>query len=242
MRPGPGAKLRRSTTSAASPQFPGPGYAENFTYDAIGRPASHTIVSDASYRYDFTYNTQGLLDSMTFPAAGSGSPFRIRHEYDSGRVSRITNAASPGEPFWTLNARIASGNALDVSLGSAVRVVSGFAPVGGELEYRQAGTGGGTTIQNLAYEWDAAGNLKRRRDLNQGLAEEFRYDALDRLDAVAQERRYHVSNSTTTPSATFAASRTSALVLLPATHITRLASTQSSLRARKPTATTRTET
>ena len=164
----------------------GPGYAEHFTYDVIGRPASHTIVSDASYRYDFTYNTQGLLDTMTFPAAGSGSPFRIRHDYDSGRVARIANAASPGEPFWTLNAHDAAGNALDVSLGSAVRVVSGFAPVGGELEYRQAGIGGGATIQNLAYEWDANGNLKQRRDLNQGLSEEFRYDALDRLD---QSRR-----------------------------------------------------
>ncbi len=83
----------------------GPGYAESFTYDAIGRPANHTIVSDASYRYDFTYNQQGLLDFMTFPAAGSGSPFRIRHEYDSGRVSRITNADSSGEALWTLNAQ-----------------------------------------------------------------------------------------------------------------------------------------
>ena len=164
----------------------GPGYAENFSYDSIGRPASHTIVSDASYRYDFTYNAQGLLDTMTFPAAGPGSPFRIRHDYDSGRVSRIANAASPGEPFWTLNAQDAAGNALDVSLGSAVRVVSGFAPMGGELEYRQAGIGGGTTIQNLAYEWDANGNVKQRRDLNLGLSEEFRYDALDRLD---QSRR-----------------------------------------------------
>ena len=44
----------------------------------------------------------------------------------------------------------------------------------------------GTTIQNLDYEWDADGNLRQRRDLNQGLAEEFRYDALDRL---AQSRR-----------------------------------------------------
>ncbi len=164
----------------------GPGYAENFTYDAIGRPASHTIVSDASYRYDFTYNTQGLLDTMTFPAAGSGSPFRIRHDYDFGRVSRITNAGTSGESIWTLNAQDAAGNALDVSLGSAVRVVSGFAPVSGELEYRQAGIGGGTTIQNLAYEWDANGNLKRRQDLNQGQSEEFRYDAIDRLD---QSRR-----------------------------------------------------
>ena len=99
----------------------------------------------------------------TFPAAGAGSPFRIRHDYDAGRMSRITNAGASGEPYWTLNAQDAAGNALDESLGSMVRVVSGFTPVGGELEYRQTGIGGGTAIQNLIYEWDANGNLKSDR-------------------------------------------------------------------------------
>ena len=160
----------------------GPGYAENFTYDGIGRPATHTIVADASYRYDFTYNALGLLDTMTFPAAGAGSVFSIRHDYDAGRVSRIRNASASGEPYWTLNAQDAAGNAIDESLGSTVRVVSGFDPVGGELEYRETGKGTGAAIQDLAYEWDANGNLTRRRDQNQGLLEEFRYDFLDRLD------------------------------------------------------------
>ena len=160
----------------------GPGYAENFTYDGIGRPATHTIAADASYRYDFTYNTLGLLDTMTFPAAGAGAVFSIRHDYDAGRVSRIRNATDPGEPYWTLNAQDAAGHALDESLGSTVRVVSGFDPVGGELEYRETGTGAGATIQNLAWKWDANGNLIRRQDQNQGLLEEFRYDFLDRLD------------------------------------------------------------
>ena len=54
--------------------------------------------------------------------------------------------------------------------GRAVRVVSGFSPLTGDLEYRQAGIGGGTAIQDLAYDWDAAGNLSARRDLNQGPA------------------------------------------------------------------------
>jgi len=164
----------------------GPGYSESFAYDSIGRPANHTIVADSNYRYDFNYNPQGLLDTMTFPAAGAGSPFRIRHDYDAGRLSRVTNASTSAEPYWTLNSQDAAGNALDETLGSALRIVSGFTPLGGELEYRQAGIGGAATIQNLAYEWDANGNLKRRKDLNHGLLEEFRYDALDRLD---QSRR-----------------------------------------------------
>ena len=59
----------------------GPGYAESFTYDAIGRPASHTIVSDASYRYDFTYNQQGLLDFDDFPCRRLRQPVQ-----DSPRI------------------------------------------------------------------------------------------------------------------------------------------------------------
>ncbi len=169
----------------------GPGYSENFTYDGIGRPATHTVVADARYRYAFTYNTQGLLDTMTFPAAGAGSAFRIGHVYDAGRLSRIVDAAPPGEPYWTLNARDAGGHALDVSLGSSVRVVSGYSPVGAELEYRQAGVGGGTAIQDLEYDWDAGGNLTRRRDLNHQLLEEFQYDSLDRL---ASSRRNGTAN------------------------------------------------
>ena len=35
-------------------------------------------------------------------------------------------------------------------------------------------------IQNLKYTFDSLGNLEKRKDLAQGLAETFIYDALDR--------------------------------------------------------------
>ncbi len=168
----------------------GPGYSEKFSYDSIGRPAIRTIAADASYRYDYTYNSLGLLDSITYPAGGAGNPFRIRHDYDAGRISRIRNGDASGESYWALNAADASGNLLDESLGSAVRVVSGFTPVDGMLGYRQT-TAGGTTIQDLAYDWDANGNLTRRADLKRSLVEDFRYDTLDRLH---ESRRNGVVN------------------------------------------------
>ncbi len=168
----------------------GPGYKESFSYDGIGRPATRTIATDANYRYAYAYNTLGLLDTITWPTAGAGSPFRIRHDYDAGRVSRIRNADAPGESYWTLNAEDAAGNRLDESLGSSIRVVSGFTPVDGLLEYRQS-TAGGAAIQDLAYDWDANGSLTRRADLNRNLVEEFRYDALDRLH---ESRRNGVVN------------------------------------------------
>lgn len=159
----------------------GPGYAEAFGYDAVGRPSSHVVTADASYRFDYAYNALGLLDTLTYPTAGVASAFRIRHDYDAGRLTRLGDAATPAKSLWALNAADAAGHALDESFGSAIRVVTGFSPAGGELEYRQTTGAGGSAVQDLAFRWDAAGNLASRQDVSQGLTEEFRYDALDRL-------------------------------------------------------------
>jgi len=159
----------------------GPGYSEAFTYDGIGRPATHAVNSDASYLFSFKYNALGLLDVLTYPAAGSGTALKVRHDYGAGRVTHVGNADAMDESWWKLNAQDAAGNALDETFGSSLRVVSGFSPLTGELEYRQSGISGGAAVQDLDWDWDAAGNLVRRRDLAQGLAEDFRYDSLDRL-------------------------------------------------------------
>ncbi len=120
-----------------------PGYSEAFLYDAVGRPATYTITADAPYRFDFAYNALGLLDDVTYPSGGTTSRFRIRHDYEAGRVRRIRSAAAGGETYWTLNAQDAAGSVIDETLGAAVRVISGFSPLTGDLEYRQSGKGGG---------------------------------------------------------------------------------------------------
>jgi len=159
-----------------------PGYSEQFTYDGIGRPATHVISSDASYAFAFSYNSLGLLDVLTFPKSGSGSAFKAGHDYRAGRLVGLRNADAAGEAWWTLNAQDAAGHALDESFGTSLRVVSGFSPSTGDLQYRQSSSSG-SILQDLDWDWDAAGNLVRRRDLAQGLTEEFSYDALDRLVA-----------------------------------------------------------
>ena len=159
----------------------GPGYSESLAYDLHGRPATRTITSDASYRYDYAYNGQGLLDSLTYPGTGSGSRFRLGYEYEYGQLVRIKDANVPATSYWRLNTQDAAGNIIDETLGAAIHVVTGFDPVSGVMDYRQACVGG-STIQDLAYAWDANDNLTRREDLRQGLSEDFRYDTLDRLD------------------------------------------------------------
>jgi RHS repeat-associated protein len=159
----------------------GPEYSETFAYDAAGRPASQTIVADSNYRFDFTYNTLGLLDTLTYPVAGSGVPLKLRHDYSAGQLTRIRNANALNEPFWALNAQDAAGRPLDETLVGSIRIVTGFSPVTGNQEYRQTTAGVATPIQDLSYDWDANGNLERRRDASQGLVEEFDYDERGRL-------------------------------------------------------------
>lgn len=158
-----------------------PGYAESFAYDAAGRPSSRTIVTDATYRYDFSYDALGLLDTMTYPATGFGPRLAIRHAYDAGKLVRIYDSAAPQDSIWRLNASDASGNALDETLGSGIRVITGFDPVDNSVDYRQA-SAGANQIQNLSYAWDADDKLLRRQDALRNLTEDFRYDSLGRLD------------------------------------------------------------
>ncbi|MBF8291755.1 MAG: Repeat family protein [Steroidobacteraceae bacterium] len=126
----------------------GPGYSESLVYDSYGRPSTRTIISDASYRYDYAYNGQGLLDSLTYPGTGSGSRFKLGYEYESGQLMRIKDANAPATSFWRLNTQDAAGNVIDETLGAAIRIVTGFNPVSGAMDYRQSGVGGGSAIQD----------------------------------------------------------------------------------------------
>ncbi len=73
--------------------------------------------------------------------------------------------------------------------GNVIARSSRYDPATQRLTAQQAGTAGaGSARQNLAYQWDAAGNLLQRRDLNQNLTEAFTYDGLDRRDELHAER------------------------------------------------------
>ena len=98
-------------------------------------------------------------------------------------LSKVKRFDSPFTEYWKLNTLDARGNVLDETLGNIWTVVSGFDPLTGLIDYRRTGPApaGGTSIQDLDYEWDLNANLTRREDKRQNLAEVFTYDALNRL-------------------------------------------------------------
>jgi len=164
----------------------GPGYSESYTYDQFSRPSQTTVNSDAAYLINYAYRpTTGLLDTVTYPAS-TGARLAVKYDYQYGIQTKATDytTGSAGTVFWQLNATDAMGHLTDESLGNGGRVLSGFDPTTGVMTTRQSGTAGSTTNkQNLAYLWDASGNLTQRTDNNQsGLHENFYYDQMNRLD------------------------------------------------------------
>ncbi len=169
----------------------GYGYTESLGYDSAGRLASRSITTDQPYRYDYTYNSIGALDTVAYPtspvpAGQGGTRFKLRYAYSFGAPTSITDVTqSPVRPLWNLNAANDYASATSEVLGSnVVAVASGYKPWTNELTSRQSGAVPATSDrQNLGYLWDDAGNLSRRADLNRSLVEAFSYDALNRFQS-----------------------------------------------------------
>lgn len=167
----------------------GYGYAESLAYDNVSRPVTRTITTDQAYQYDYTYNSIGAIDTVLYPtspipAGQSGARFKVQYAYSYGapnQISDITEAAARN--LWILNtANDYSSPATETVGPNLLTVTSGYTTWTNELTTRQAGATPSTSNrQNLAYQWDTAGNLTQRQDGNQSLTEAFTLDALDRV-------------------------------------------------------------
>jgi RHS repeat-associated protein len=169
----------------------GYGYAETYSYDDRGRPVRRSITTDQTYTFDYTYDANGALESVTYPASPvpggrSSTRFKVQYGYSYGtpvRITDVTDGAGAARMLWSLGAATDDGQAAAESLaGGVVSVTSAYRAWTGELLGRQAGVGPvAGNRQNLEYQWDTAGNLASRRDANQSLTESFALDALGRV-------------------------------------------------------------
>jgi len=157
------------------------GYAEAYTFDSIGRPASVTYTEDTTYQINYTYNSIGAVDTVTYPTSTSGYRFALKYLYSYGFPQQVKDNAA-GIVFWSLNTTNDYSSPTTELLGNAVTITSGYTPWTNDVTSRQVGSGGSTTnLQNLAYLWDLNGNLQQRQDLAQSLTEVFTHDELNRL-------------------------------------------------------------
>jgi RHS repeat-associated protein len=168
----------------ASTSGPG-GYSESYTFDAYGRPSAVSITADTNYSIDMGYDpSTGLPESVTYPVSTSGYRLKTKFEYQYGILSKVSDFSAPTTVYWQLGAQDQRGQIVDEQLGNGARIITGFDALTGYMIYRQTGTVSPyINRQNLSFEWDKNGNLKKRIDGNQSnLSEEFFYDAMNRLD------------------------------------------------------------
>ena len=160
----------------------GPGYSEGYLYDSQGRVSRRTINPGTAYDFDYTYNTFGALDTLTYPTTTASPRFALKYEYQNGILKYVKDATALTTVFWTANDTDASGNIINETRGTSLNTLSGYDAVTGLPDFIQSGTAG--SIQNLDYTWNGVGNLVDRADQRVSLTEHFTYDNLHRLTGV----------------------------------------------------------
>jgi RHS repeat-associated protein len=163
----------------------GTTYSESYTFDSLGRLANDTKQGKP---FDFAYNTQGTLDTLTYPTTTNSCRVKLQYGYQNGYLKTITDASAvgpcalTGTVYWTANATNPRGEVTQETLGSGVVTNRSFDAVTGWLASIQAGVGGGTGLQNQSYLYDLVGNVTQRQNNALGLTESFCYDNVYRLD------------------------------------------------------------
>lgn len=56
----------------------GPGYGETYTYDVRGRLSIHDINVPGTYRFNYTYNGLGALETLTWPTSTQAEGAHLR--------------------------------------------------------------------------------------------------------------------------------------------------------------------
>ena len=155
--------------------MPGTGadtHHEKATYDQLGRPFQAFDASRTEARFDhngvrYAYSAHGHLERLQ-DAVGT---------LDGG------GTFTPSAAYRTVTAMDARGNVTAETLGNGVKRTHAFDGRTGRLLGIEAGKSSANGLQDLAYQWDALGNLKSRaRNVGAStLTETFGYDGLNRL-------------------------------------------------------------
>jgi RHS repeat-associated protein len=159
-------------------------YSDTYTYDSLGRPSTEVISNpgDRTYAYVKTYDPNtGFLASLQYPVDISFI-LTLQYAYSNGILQSVSsNSYGPSVVYWTANATNPRGQVTQETLGNGVVINRSYDAVTGWLGGIQAGAGGGAGLQNNSFLYDEDGNLTQRQANNQGLTENFYYDALNRL-------------------------------------------------------------
>ena len=152
------------------------GYALAQSYDSLGRPSTTTTTIDGvNYAEIVAYDTSGRPEVLTYP-----SGFAVRNAYNSRGFLTSVSEDGGTTTYWQADSANAEGQVTQETFGNGLITTNSFDPKTSRIDSIVT-TQGATTVQDLAYDFDVLGNLKKRSDLRQDREESFLYDGLNRL-------------------------------------------------------------
>ncbi|MDN2709880.1 polymorphic toxin-type HINT domain-containing protein [Janthinobacterium sp. SUN118] len=149
-------------------------YSETFSYDKFGRDSVNVVNIDGPFTTSVTYDTNGRLSKKTFPAG-----LNLSYTYTQTGYLKEVRDYDSNALYWTAQEMGADESMLKQAYGNGIITTKEFHDGNGFIRKIYAGTGNG--VQNIAYDFDAIGNLRSRIDYVQGLTESFLYDKLNRV-------------------------------------------------------------
>jgi RHS repeat-associated protein len=158
---------------------------KTYTYDALGRLDTLSLAINGEsdlLQATLDYDAFGRVSTISYPTPTGASPFVVAQEHDAhGHMLAVRDSAT-NHPYWRLTEVDNAGRFQKEVFGNDAFTARSYFPDKQSLKSILT-QHGGTTVQNLAYDYDARLSLKSRTDVlqPQNKTERFRYDPLDRL-------------------------------------------------------------
>ncbi len=181
--PGPGSTALGYDDSDNRTLLENESIRSTFGYDGANRMISRQDLHKgdlSTWTAGFAYDTRDNLTRITYPTQAGGR-LSVDYTYDNGnRISRIAEFGGTNEVFADSFAYHPSGGVLQYVAGNGITH---------KFEYHPSrywvddvyDLGGPEQVLDLAYVYDAAGNVESIGDSRPGMSQQFTYDNLDRL-------------------------------------------------------------
>ena len=153
---------------------------EIYTYDNLDRTTSivtQDVTGGTSYTTSYTYDSYGRLATTTYPTG-----LKTANTYDAvGNVTKISKSSTSGTAIWTAGSQNSLGQWTKWSLGNGLVTNLTYGSDYQLTNIQTGTTASPSSVQNLIFSFNSAGQLTYHGDNINGGSESFTYDAMDRL-------------------------------------------------------------
>ena len=158
----------------------------SYSYNRRGLIDSQQLrIGGRDFSYHYEYDAAGRLGRIEYPGLGNQS-FAIEQSFGTnGAVNQITDANN-GTVYWRALEINDDGLLIGAHLGNDIDTRRAYDRLGRTTDVWSYRTGASTTFQFMSLDYDEAGNLEARADMQRGQQEALIHDQLNRLVQVEQ--------------------------------------------------------